>query len=101
MTQKERLEAEIKKKEEEIKALKEKMVEPDLKEILKRKSEFTDQEKFEVFEEVYKFSMSVIKDMKKNGYHNEDDSHYAFEMLMEFVAKDKDKFWKWFNDLGN
>jgi len=96
-----RLADEIAAKQKEIDALKEKLKEENLNEILKKKSDYTDEEKIKVFDMMYKYVMDILKTRMEDGWTDEDAPEYMFETMMGIVAKDKTRFWKWYSSLGN
>lgn len=66
---------------------------------IKDLSEFTDEEKIKKFDALYESAMYSIKEVERTGFVNEDDEHYSWEDLITIPARDKDKFWKYYNSL--
>jgi len=97
------LEEEIKRKEEELRDLKEKLKNTIPTGIIKPINEFSYDEKVSKFDNMYNYVIDTINSIKENGYKNDDEEHFAWEKLMEFVVKDGKTvdFWKWFNKISN
>lgn len=69
---------------------------------IKKLSEFTDKEKIEQFDNLYEYVINIIENIKNDECGlSEDDEHYAWETLMNIVAKEHDVFWKYFNKINN
>lgn len=43
----------------------------------------TNDEKVAAFDDMRKFALSIVDDHARTGYDNEDDEHYAYEVLMQ------------------
>lgn len=67
-------------------------------EAIKDLSEFTDEEKIKAFDSIFNRALSYVKSAEVD-YKRDDDPNYGFEEFMEIVARDKDKFWKYYNSL--
>ena len=63
-------------------------------------SEYTPEEKVEKFNELYIFAESCLSDMIKSGNGDDDDEHFAWEAVMGLLAKDRSKFWSYWNSLS-
>lgn len=66
--------------------------------------EFTEAEKCEKFDQLYKNAARIYKDAEQNGYHNEDEPQYCFEANMEILTPKGESnkvFWNHFNKLTN
>ena len=64
--------------------------------------EYTDDEKIAHFEKIYAFANSIIEKINNGEYHEDnDDKHYAYEAIMNVLARDgkKSEFWDYYNEL--
>jgi hypothetical protein len=97
------LEEEIKRKEEELFDLKERLKNTIPTDIIKPINEFSYDEKVIKFDHMYNYVIDTINRIKEDGYKSDDDEHYAWEMLMEFMVKEGQavNFWKWYNKICN
>jgi hypothetical protein len=68
---------------------------------IKSLGEFTVEEKVEIFDRLYNSAYSVVSEVKKNGYREEDTPHHLYEQMMSIVARDHETFWKYYNSLSN
>jgi len=104
MTREEKIEEEILKKQQEIERLKTRLNAKTFPtDIIKDLSEFTVEEKCNKFDNFYNCAVDTIKRVIEEEYLSEDEDNYAFEELMNIVARDNKnvEFWKWFNGLYN
>ena len=104
MTREEKIEEEILKKQQEIERLKTRLNTKTFPtDIIKDLSEFTVEEKCNKFDKFYNSAIGTIKRVQEEEYLSEDEDHYAFEEIMNIVARDdkSNEFWKWFNGLYN
>jgi pentatricopeptide repeat protein len=65
-------------------------------------NEYTDAEKIECFDKIHEFAYNIISKIRNGDYHEDnDDEHYAFEAVMNVLARegDTDKFWDYYNEL--
>ena len=99
MTEKEILEKQIEDAKSKLKELEEKEKNSERNEALRKLSEVTDEEKITFFDRMYKSALSELKEVVKTGYHNEDYPHYAWESYIQILARDTDKFWKYWNKI--
>lgn len=67
-------------------------------EAIKDLSEFTDEEKIEAFDSIFNRALSYVESAEEE-YKRDDDPNYGFEEFMGIIARDKDKFWKYYNSL--
>jgi len=99
MNDKESLKREIEERKEKLRILEEKMESKYLRdEAIKPLCEFSDSEKISLFDSLYRFSESCIEHSEQN-FQNEDDEHFAWEAVMELMARDKGKFWKYYSSI--
>ena len=71
----------------------------DYKNAIKDLSEFTEKEKISHFDTIYGNAIDMVY-AAKNGETSDEDEHYAWESIMEIVARDREKFWKYYNKLN-
>jgi hypothetical protein len=100
------MKTELEKIKEEIELKKKELEQLELKTNLKNKevaiknlSEFTDLEKCNFFDKLYKLASDQFETSKENGDRNDDDEHYAWEVCMEILARDSTTFWNYYNSL--
>lgn len=98
MTEVEKIEKEIAdaKTRLELARIKEKNLKRD--EAIKDLSEFTDEEKIKAFDSIFNSALGYVQSAEQD-YRRDDDPNYGFEEFMEIIARDKDKFWKYYNSL--
>ena len=102
MTREEKIEEEILKKQQEIERLRTRLNPTTFPtDIIKDLSVFTVEEKCKKFDSFYNSAIDTIKRVIKEEYLSEDEDHYAFDEIMNIVARDdkNDEFWKWFSGL--
>ena len=100
MTEKEKLEQEIKDAKKKLKDL-EKKVKTDTRSLaIKALEEFTDEEKIEFFNKLYKSATSELEELEDKGWSDDDNSTYAWEEYIQILAKDQDSFWEYWNSLS-
>ncbi len=95
----EQLKKEIQDKIAELAKLEKQLTNDSRTEAIKELSEFSTSEKVEVFDTLYDYVISGIKEVEKSGYIDEDSAHYDSETLLEIVSRDKRKFWDYYNSL--
>jgi len=92
---KRKLEEEILKKQEELKKL-----ETGEREGIIPIEQYTDKDKIEFFDRMYKFAISLVEELENKGYSDEDNDTWAFEETMEILNTKKPKeFWNYWNSL--
>lgn len=96
---KESLKKEIETKKQQLRELEELEAKSLRDEAIKPLSEFTIEEKIARFDGMYNFAKSCLEFTEENGYSNEDDEHYAWEEIMTLLAKNRNKFWKFYNSI--
>ena len=98
MTEVEEIEKEIAdaKSRLELARIKEKNLKRD--EAIRDLSEFSEEEKIKAFDAIFNRALSYIESAEAD-YRRDDDAHYAFEEFMGIIARDRDKFWKYYNSL--
>jgi len=71
------------------------------KNAIKDLAEYTDAEKIEKFDALYKYAESMLSNIENNVDYCEDndDSQYSWEAIMELLATDNKLFWKYYNSL--
>jgi hypothetical protein len=99
MTEVEKLEKELQEAKLKLEQAREKEKHSARNLAIKDLSEFTDKEKIEVFDRLYYSAMCSIEELEKNGFQSEDDEHYSWEELISIPARDREKFWKYYNSL--
>lgn len=67
-------------------------------EAIKDLSEFTDEEKIKAFDSIFNSALSYVESAEVD-YKRVDDPNYGFEEFMGIIARDKDKFWEYYNNL--
>lgn len=71
------------------------------KEVIKSLEDYTIEEKEAFFNKVYAKALAALNEEIKNGRKEDsDDEHYVWEEMMEILAKDKRKFWDYWNSLS-
>ena len=88
--------AEAKRKLQELEDL-EKNTERNL--AIKNLDEYTIEEKIEKFDAMYNSALEELTEKEKEGWNSEDSSQYAWESYIELLARNSDKFWKYWNNL--
>ena len=99
MTEVEKLEKELQEAKLKLEQAREKEKHSARNLAIKDLSEFTDKEKIQVFDILYHSAMYSIEELEKNGFKSEDDEHYSWEELISIPARDREKFWKYYNSL--
>lgn len=62
--------------------------------------DYTNEEKIEYFDKLYKQALSIIEEAEEDGYVNEDSDHYLYEEAMKSLnIKNPREMWKYFNSL--
>lgn len=62
--------------------------------------DYTDEQKINFFDSLYKMASDVIKETEENGYYNEDNEYWFYEMGMSVLnLNDNDKLWKYIRSL--
>ena len=95
-----KLKKEIREKEQELERLKKEEQLSNRKEIVRELSEFSDEEKIAIFNKLYKEAIDDLIHLEDKGYSDEDSAYYAYESLLEIVAKDKKEYWNYRNSLS-
>ena len=98
MTEVEKIEKEIAdaKSRLELAIIKEKNLKRD--QAIRDLSEFSDEEKIKAFDSIFNRALSYVESAEAD-YKRDDDPNYAFEEFIGIIARDKDKFWKYYNSL--
>ena len=99
MTEVERLEKELLDAKLKLEQAREKEKHSTRNLAIKDLSEFTDEEKIKKFDALYESAIYSIKYLEDNGFESKDDEHYSWEELISLPAREKDKFWKYYNSL--
>lgn len=77
----------------------------DLKEnqsVIMELSEYSDSEKIELFDDIYKMVRGIVTEMEGDDYHEDNDyDNYVYEKAMEILARNKNTkaFWNYINGL--
>lgn len=66
---------------------------------VKELSEFTNEEKIEIFDSLYACAKSNLDSAEENGSESDDDEHYTWEAVMEIMGRNKQLFWEYYNSL--
>jgi hypothetical protein len=98
MTEKEKLEKQILDAKNKLAELENAEKISNRNETIKPLSEYSDQEKIDFFDKLYESAESELKDLEKTGYT---DKQYAWESYITILARDKNKFWKYWNSIDN
>jgi hypothetical protein len=67
-------------------------------EAIKDLSEFTDEEKIKAFDSIFNSALGYVQSAEQD-YRRDDDPNYGFEEFMGIIARNRDKFWKYYNSL--
>lgn len=68
--------------------------------VIKDLSEYTDIEKINAFDKFYKSAELMFTSVETSGFNREDDKQYTWEDIMGLLARDKSKFWAYYNKLS-
>jgi len=68
-------------------------------EIIKQLSEYTDNEKIQIFDNFYDRAKAMLDEIKDGNIGDEDDVHYIWEDVMNLLAKNRKRFWKYYRSL--
>ncbi len=96
---KEQLIQEINQKKQELELLEKESLNNSRSSAIKELSEFTDKDKIAKFDTLYKSALHMLNEVEKNGYIPKDSEHYSWEEVMELLARDKGKFWTYYNSI--
>jgi len=94
------LEREIAEKKAELERLRVMSKQTGRKKAVKDLSEYTIDEKVAKFDSLYRDAEATLITLENGEYHEDDssdDEHYAWEALMEILARDSSTFWGYFN----
>jgi len=97
MDNKEKLKQEIEEAKAKLKELEELEKTSERDQAIKKLKDYTDKEKIDFFDKLYKNAKYELKELEKNGYSDEDNASYAWETYIVILAKDQNKFWKYWN----
>jgi hypothetical protein len=63
--------------------------------------DYTDEQKIDFFDALYKMSEDVVKEMENTGFSNDDEQNWFYEMGMSVLnLKDTAAMWKYINTLA-
>jgi hypothetical protein len=63
--------------------------------------DYTDEQKIDFFDALYKMSENVVKEMEDTGFDNDDNHNWFYEMGMSVLnLKDTSAMWKYINTLA-
>lgn len=65
---------------------------------IRKLEDITEKEKIDFFDKMYSDAESELKDHQE-GNGGDSDEHYAWEAYIEILAKDRGKFWDYWNSL--
>ena len=68
---------------------------------IKSIDEYTDKEKIEFFDKLYRSALAELKELEEKGYSSEYNQHYAWEEYIKILAKDRTTFWEYWNSFDN
>lgn len=88
---------EIRKAEEHLEELKRQKTQSEVKalDFCKELDEYSDDEKIKHFDSLHAFAKSVIQSKVDGEWHEDnDDDHYAYEAIMEILARRPETFWE-------
>jgi hypothetical protein len=68
---------------------------------IKSLEEYTDKEKIDFFDKLYREAQSELENYEENGYSDEDNAQYAWESYIEILARNNTEFWNYWNSLEN
>jgi hypothetical protein len=94
-------EKELAKQRAELLKLEEQLKKSEIDLVIKSIEEFTPEEKIEKFNNLHKFVVDMIQVAIRDGYFNDDNGQFCFEELMSIIARDRGKFWEFFNKTIN
>lgn len=66
---------------------------------IKSLDEFTVEDKVKFFDNMYKLAEKDLKDAEENCSTESIDDNYGFEAYIEILARDKDRFWSYWNSI--
>ncbi len=98
----EQLKKEIKEKQAELEKLEKEEANKKRQLAVKDLSEYTSEEKIKAFDKLYAsaaFNLHEREDNGRLGDKDDDEEHYSWESLMELLARNKTKFWDYYNSL--
>ena len=73
---------------------------PSIKEkVIKKLEEYSAGEKIEKFNEIYELAESCLQNREDDAEEMESDEGFAFETVMELLAKNKGDFWNFWNSI--
>ena len=49
---------------------------------------------------MYKTALAELETTIGNGYHDDDYPHYDWEVFIQILARDKTKFWTYWNNIN-
>jgi len=96
-SEKERLKNEIAEKKARIKEIEEEEKRLNIHSAIKKLEDYTIQEKIDFFDKMYSNAESELKDHQDGA--GDADEHYAWEAYIQILAKDREKFWNYWNSL--
>ncbi len=100
MTEKEKLEKQILDAKNKLAELENAEKNSKRNDAIKPLSEYSDQEKIDFFDKLYESAASELNDLEQTGFSDEDNDHYAWENYIEILARNKNKFWKYWNSIN-
>ena len=65
--------------------------------VIKKLEEYTNEEKCQFFDKIYKKALRDFEEFEENG--TELDEHYMWEEVMCILAKNRNDFWNYYNSL--
>ena len=99
MNEKEKLQQQIAEAKERLEKLEQQEKINGKKDAIKELSEYTDEEKIQFFDKLYNSAYLELTELEEEGYHNEDCAQYAWEEYIAILAKDRNKFWRYWSSL--
>ena len=99
MNEKERLIQQISDAREKLQKLEERERNSKRNDAIKEISEYTSEEKIQFFDKLYDSAYTELVSVEENHCRDDDSDHYTWEEMIQILARDKNKFWKYWNSL--
>lgn len=93
------IEREIAEKKKQLAELKEREKFSKRNEAVKSLEEYTIDEKIKFFDDLYASSLSMLDEKEQGELGDEIDTQYDWEANMNILARDTEKFWKYWGSL--
>lgn len=98
-SEKERLENEIAANKARLKEIEKEEKHIKRNSAIRKLENITEHEKIDFFDKMYSDAFEELKDHQEGNRSDDDDEHYAWEAYIQILAKDRGKFWDYWNSL--